>query len=102
MLRRNYPAVVSLLALAIGVLLPIAVAFAFPSWVAALNRRAGPGVLFLIVVWVGGWSMVGLLTGAAGLLMSFHGYRGRIMASVGLAGNLFFLAVQVANTGIFH
>ena len=99
-MARNYPAYLSVVALCIGVVAPIAVSLAFPDQFNAFARRQGPGMLWLVVFWVGGWSVVGLVTGVAGLIMSFHGYSGRVPAIIGLVGSVFFFLAQLANTGL--
>ena len=100
-MRRNYPALLSVLALAIGFVLPMVPMLLFPDQAEAFMEREGPGMLWLIIFWVGGWAAIGFFSGVAGLIMSFRGFRGRTVAILGTIGNLYFLGAQISNLGIF-
>ncbi len=99
--RRNWAAMTSALAFVCSWPLPAAMALAFAGQFESFAERQGPTMLWLIVLWVGGWSFLGALTGGMALILSLRGYSGRALAISALVLNLLFVGFQLRNIGVF-
>jgi hypothetical protein len=83
---------VSWLALVVALPLPLLTAFIFSEQVGALGYRFGAAVYLWIILWVGTWTLVGVIAGVRGLWLSFHDCGSRWLAAIATGANLLFLS----------
>ena len=99
--HRNLLALLSAAAVILAVPVPLILAFEFRSQFAAWARYEGPGMLWLVVMWVGAWALLGAILGAVAVVTAFRKPGSRLLAILVLVLNLLLLFAQVRNTGIF-
>jgi hypothetical protein len=95
-LKRNYAGVASLVAFVCAAGVPT-LSLLWQSDFRNFAHHQGPGVLWLLVVWVGAWTLTGIICGVVGLALSQRGWSGRASSMAGLVLNLVFLLLQLRN-----
>ncbi len=99
--RHNYFGIASLLIFVCAVALPfLLMLLVHGSDFRSFARSQGPGLTWIIVLWIGSLSVVGMILSTVGLVLSYRGYGGRAASIVGLALNMTFLILQLRNIGL--
>ena len=88
---RNYISAVAWALVIVEFTTPFVVDIMFPEWMQSL----GPGGPYVAAYWLGGCSLVGGLTAAIAVALSYRGFKGRVASFIALAIHVVVGAIPV-------